>query len=278
MALTPSNLHPPVHRAAARSTRQLRPLLAWFAALICGGPCACAEAQVNTEALRVGDPDAGFSGNLSAGLDFKRGAVKYLELVGSSQLIYFHDVHTLLLNGSGAYGTTQGERFQGRGFGHLRWTAMWRRRLGSEIFTQLEYDQFLRQQLRALFGLGPRALLVCAQNFEAFLGVAYMLEREVLDIPASDPHPQRSLNHRLTSYLSLKWSPNEHVQIVQTFYVQPRLTALADVRMLEQADVRVAVGEQIGLKTSLTVHFDNRPPTGVAKANLALTQGVDVAW
>ena len=236
------------------------------------------HAQVNTEALRVGDPKPGLSGTLGAGLDLKRGAVDYLELVGNGQIIYFQDIHTVLLNGSGGYGNTQGERFQSRAFGHLRWTAMWHPRLGSELFLQLEYDQFLRQQIRGLAGAGGRWRAFANETFETFFGLAYMLEREVLNIEPDNPHPRRSLNHRLTSYISLKWNPNDRVQLVQTLYVQPRLDDPIDVRMLEQADIRVAMVEQLGLKTSVTVHFDNRPPAGVPKANLALTQGVDVTW
>lgn len=233
-----------------------------------------AAAQINTEAMRVGDPEEGFSGNVGASLDLKRGAVAYLELKGSTQNIYHYGVHTWLLSGNAGYGKTEGEKFAQRFFTHFRWTAMWHPRIGSELFTQVEYDEFLRQRLRSLLGSGPRVLVIDDETFQAFWGVAYMLEREILDIPPDNPHPQRGYYHRISSYLSLKWQPTENVNIVQTIYVQPRIDAFSDLRMLEQADLVVKLFDALSLKTSLTVLYDGRPPAGVVKTNLYLTQGV----
>lgn len=252
----------------------LSSVVAIYLLLAAGG----ALAQVNTEIMRVGDPQPGFSGLLGASLDLKAGNVDYFEVQGNGQLNYNWDIHGLLLSSTAGYGKTQGDAFAKNAFGHLRWTAMWHERVGSEVFTQIEYDQFLRKQLRALFGLGPRFLIIRTQTFETFGGVGYMLEREVLDIPASDPHPARSINHRMTSYLSLKWNPSDPVSLVQTLYVQPRIDRPKDLRMLEQADLRVAITKLLTIKTSVTVLYDGRPPQDVKKTNLTLTQGVDLVF
>ena len=258
-------------------------LLRIFAIFICLGLAhlvigSNAVAQVNTEVLRVGDHKPGFGGLLGVDLDVQSGTIDYFELTGNGQLNYHYDIHHFLLSGKSGYGTTQGDAFLQQVFAHARWTAMWHKRVGSEVFTQLEYDRFLRQNIRALFGTGPRILVIQTDQFESFWGVAYMLEREELNIPDSDPHPSRSLNHRLTTYLSLKWNPAENVSIIQTLYVQPRLDRFRDVRMLEQADLRVSITNMLSIKTSITVRYDSRPPQEVAKTNTQLTQGIDLQF
>lgn len=241
-------------------------------------PTALVQAQVNTEVMRVGKPEPGFSGLVGANFNVQDGTVDFLEVSGNGQLNYNQGLHSLLLSSTAGYGKTEGDAFARKAFGHMRWTAMWLPRLGSEVFTQVEYDRFLRQRLRWLVGAGPRVQVIRDETFEAFWGIAYMIEREVLNIPASDPHPEHGTYHRATTYVSLKWVPTKAMSLVQTIYVQPRIDRFSDVRMLEQADLRVAVWSLLSLKTSITVRYDGRPPRGVDKTNLSLTQGFDLTF
>jgi len=50
---------------------------------------------------------------------------------------------------------------------------------------------------------------------------------------------------------------------VNTVYVQPRLGEPDDLRVLEEAALKVGVAGPVSLKVSVTVRYDGAPPVGV---------------
>jgi len=258
-------------------------LLLLRAALSCAIACALggsspARAQVNTERLRVGDPNPGFSGSLGAAATLKRGNVELLQLDGKAFALYYAEPHSLLFSTSGTFGEQGDERFAAAAFAHLRWTAMWWPRAGSEVFTQIQYDEFLRLQLRRLVGAGPRFVLVDGEQVQLAFGTGYMLEHERLDIPESDPHPRTTLAHRSTNYLSLTIELPERLRLGNTVYAQPRFDKPSDIRVLDELELRFDLDELLAFTTSLSLRFDSDPPSEVDKLDLALKNGIELSF
>lgn len=242
----------------------------WFAA------AQVALAQVNTETLRLGVPSPGFQGDFKGDLALKRGNVELLQVGGSGRVFYQTGVHTPLLFARAEFAEQGGERFAETTFVHARWTAMWLPRLGSEVFAQLQYDAFLRLTFRALSGFGPRFAVVLEKWLELFAGTAYMLEREVLDIAPTNSHPQRTLNHRWTTYGSIKLKLGEVLGLSNVAYVQPRIDRFADVRFLDELELQARLHEHLSLVDALVLRFDSDPPDGVRKWDLGLTAGLRI--
>lgn len=239
---------------------------------------ALSAAQVNTERLRGADTTTGFSGGLSAGLALKRGNVDFIELTGALWSRYQFGVHALLAHSRGAFGEQGDERFAGGAFAHTRWTAMWLERIGSELFGQIEYDEFVRLQRRLLFGVGPRFVIYDGEQVQVALGTAYMLEYERLDIPASDPHPQSTLYHRSSSYNTVRVQLSEVLALANTVYVQPRIVRFADTRVLDEIEIVFTIAEAVKWATTARVRFDSDPPSAVEKVDLDMKNSIELQW
>jgi hypothetical protein len=187
-------------------------------------------------------------------------------------------VHTWLAHSRGGFAEQGGERFVSNAFVHGRWTAMWLDRIGSELFGQVEYDQFVRLQRRLLVGAGPRFVVYDGELVEVALGTAYMLEYERLDIPATDSHPQRTLYHRNSTYNTVRVALTDLLTLVNTIYVQPRIVRPADTRVLEELELAVSVAENLTLSTTARLRFDSDPPAQIEKVDLELKNGIELQW
>lgn len=262
--------------AAAGSARRCAIMVLAAGALF--APAGPAAAQVNVERLRGLAPTTGWSGGLNAALSLKRGNADFLEVTGTLWSRYHWDVHALLAHARGGFAEQGGERFVGNAFLHARWTAMWIERVGTELFGQVEYDQFLRLQRRLLWGAGPRFVIFDGKQVGVAAGTAYMLEYERLDIPPSDPHPQRTLYSRSSTYASVRVTVNAVLTLVNTVYVQPRLVRPADTRVLEELELAFTVVEHLKWTTTGRLRFDSDPPSQVEHVDLELKNGIELQW
>jgi hypothetical protein len=248
-----------------------------LAALVGGALATPVAAQVNVERLR-GEAEPGLSGAVGSNLTLKAGNVDLLTVDGGAAMRYQEDIHSLLLDTSAKYGREAGERFDAGAFGHLRWTAMWWTTVGTELFTQLQYDEFVRLNLRVLGGGGLRVLLLQTELWTLYAGTGYMLEHEKLDIPATDSHPQSTLAHRSTSYLSVTLALRPFLHLVQTAYAQPRFDRPKDVRILDELSLELSVFEWFQLTMSFGLRYDSDPPDTVEKLDVQLKNGFKLAF
>lgn len=257
---------------------------------------AFAGAQVNTERLRSWDVE-GFSGNADLSLNLQSGNVSLLT-VGSSVRLQYATLHEaerkdarrkgkdlIYLIGNlsfGEKGTVEDEpreTFVNNGFAHLRWTRMWLWWVGTELFGQVQYNEFIRLSRRLLGGAGLRVAVVEHENAEVHVGSGYMLEYEALDIPEEDPHPSSTLFHRSTSYFSIKLYLKEPVvALVNTAYVQPRFEDPSDYRLIDDAEISVSITDVFAVVWAFSLRYDSRPPLGVKKLDTAFTHNLRVAF
>ncbi len=146
---------------------------------------------------------------------------------------------------------------------------MWHKRVGTEVFGQAQFSEFKRLNLRLLGGAGLRLELIATKTIEAVVGVAYMVEQEELDLTEGDSHPAESLNHRLTSYLSLRLNVQDYLAFVSTTYVQPRLNDFADLRVIGDVALEVTLSKSVKLVESLSFSYDSQPPDAVETTDIS---------
>lgn len=255
-----------------------------------------AGAQVNTERLRSWDVE-GFSGSADFSLNLQSGNVSLLNVGSSVRLQYatLQDAPAgstrrrgedlIYLIGNLSFGEKRNEQgrpretFVNNGFAHLRWTRMWIPWLGTELFGQIQYNEFIRLSRRLLGGAGLRFALVEHENAEIHVGSGYMLEYEALDIPEDDPHPASTLFNRSTSYISIKLYLKEPaVALVNTAYVQPRFEDPADYRVIDDAEVSISITDVFSVVWAFSLRYDSKPPGGVKKLDTAFTHNLRVSF
>lgn len=243
---------------------------------------ALAAAQVNTEKLRKANREEGFSGHVDASFALRRGNVNLLR-IGSGFRVQYETLHDKDGDGNRASkdlvfivgDLTFGEkiksgisdRFINNGFAATRWTRMWHPRVGSEVFAQAQFNEFIRLKSRGLGGLGVRAVVVESKVADVYVGSGYMLEYERLDVPAgcgddATADCTEDANHRWTNYLafSIKLLDGK-LTLQNTAYAQPRFDRFSDYRLLSEGALTVSVNSLFSLGIALNLRYDSEPPT-----------------
>jgi hypothetical protein len=249
-----------------------------------------ARAQVNAEALRPNLLKPGFSINLDGTLSLARGNIDLFDLTAAGRVQYqtLYPVmespsgeapppfvrQRVFVAGSGRYSDAFGRAVVSQTYLHMRWTAMWHPRVGSDVFIQHQNDRFFRLQRRSLAGAGVRVEIVHEPRAMVWGGSAYMLEYERINVlPGALDAPQ-TVNHRWTNYLTGRFAVGDYLLLQSTTYFQPRFDDFKDYRVLEVLESLGKVTDLLSFGVTLTVLHDSAPPTGVKDTDLRLSTGV----
>lgn len=236
-----------------------------------------ASAQVNTERMRAFGVD-GFATTLGGDLLLESGNADLFEVGLNTRFDYRRDRHYAFLVGQLRYGEESDATFKNRTFGHVRYNYQWVPWLVGEAFTQLQQDGFKLLQLRVLVGSGPRFQYVDTGTLGLFQGTTLMYERENLNAGEVIGHPAEQSVMRWSNYLNVRIKLTEQTSFIGTIYVQPRLDAFEDVRVLHDASLAVAITEHVTLRTTLNLNYDSRPPDNVEDLDVEVRNGLQVTF
>jgi len=257
-------------RALIRYARGMR-FTVCALALLCWSSSAIA--QVNAEGLRSTFTDEGVYFQVDGSVGWRQGNVNYLDLSSSINLGYNKDIHTPLLTFNASYSDWDDEPYLSLAFAHARWTAAWHDHVASELFTQAQYNAFLFLRVRALAGAGARLTIFDGKSFEMYAATGYLIEREIFQrsqIPADEPHPIATTNHRMANYLSFTIRADETLSFTNVIYVQPRFDEFSDYRVLEEAALTLTHSSGLNLSFGISMRFDSDPPTVLERLDITL--------
>lgn len=236
-----------------------------------------AQGQVNTERMRALDVE-GVRATLGSDVALQSGTVDLFEIGLTGRFDVRRGRHYSFLATEIRYGTKDDVPFRDRLFAHLRYNARVLPWLETELFSQWERDGFARLQLRSLLGGGLRVQYVNADRLKLFQGTTPMYEYENLEASGLVQHPATVSTVRWSNYLHLWLQLGEAVHLIGTVYVQPRLDAFSDVRVLHQATLGVGVTDRVQFTTELTLSYDRHPPRDVEPRNLMIRNGIRVSF
>jgi len=222
--------------------------------------------QVNMESQR--SDKKGFSGNNTLGIDLFKGNVEVLTYNLGLRIDHKKGIHYTFLQALHEYGEENGIEFQDVGFGHLRWTAMWFNRIGSELFTQFQYDDFKLLRLRQLNGLGVR---IVPHKILA-IGVGAMSDYEKLEDNNTDLIP------RSTNYINISKSINDKAKLSLVTYYQPSLVDMTDYRILVESNLEFSMNKRFSLINAFIYAYDTRPPENVLKDDMKINVSFKINW
>lgn len=264
----------------------------WLIALLFSCLAATAQAQVNVEPIVSAVTDPGWAFKAGAGFGFASGNTSYTDLSGDSTLQYltlrpsadpenpgsdFLDriVFSAKLQRR-AY--ADGKVLDGR-FIHARYTRMQHKNVGGEVFGQIGNDRLLIQKWRVLVGAGVRFVLADTEAADVVFGTGYMYEYEDRDIAEDRFDAPIEIDHRSTSYLTLKLFPvPDRVSLLNTVYVQPRWDAPEDIQILNDLSLKVALSDNFALSTGLFLRYDSRPPSELVPLDVRMNNGLSLSF
>lgn len=256
-----------------RAGRLAATVLAATAALLVSSRPAAAGI-VNVQSILATEAEEGLSGALTGSIDWRTGNTDYLFLSAAPVARYRAGDHLFIGILRADRKTSEGTELVSRLFEHGRYRYSFTDRLLGEVFAQHEFDEIRRLQVRALVGAGPKFDVFKGEGYSASFGVAYMLEYERLRDDMQVDAGTDDLQHRISSYLLGHYEIDDRLQLVETFYVQPRLTDPNDIRFLNDSTLVVSVTKKLSFNTTFNVSFDNAPPATIEKLDTALTSSV----
>jgi hypothetical protein len=235
-------------------------------------------AQVNTERLRRSDISDGWFGSTRIDVTLRSGNVD-LTLIGiGGRLDHVSGSTQTFLAGSGDFGWQGGERFSNQGLLHLRRTLRTDRAFAPEVFLQANYDKSRALTFRGLAGAGARFTLFARPSWHLVAATAYLLEREVLDLPPTALHPDRTTSHRWSSYVSTRIAAGPRLALVATAYVQPEFENFSDVRVLTDARMALELSGNVSVTMTLNLRYDGEPPDDIDPVDAEWKTGFAVEW
>lgn len=236
-------------------------------------PASSAWGQVNVESDRhaVGGKE-GFHLGTDLTLGFQKGNVDLFQYQLGSRIDYIQGAHHYYLMGSKTKGEENGKTFSNQEFAHLRWTFMWGERVGNEVFSQIETDEFKLLEARQLNGAGFRFLLAKMESGEVALGLGGMSDYESLKTG------QSALVARGTSYLSASKTWENGMKGSLVGYYQPLFSAPSDYRVLVRGTLSFALTTQVSLQNEMAYAYDTKPPEGVIKDDFTYTLKIKYQW
>lgn len=253
--------------------------LLWAA--VCGVDVAAAQVNVESISSKAHEPGWGFAARADFG--YSTGNVNYLSTKTSVSVQHLEVFAELpveegaapwlrerwLLFGNYSLKSFSDERVDNGGFGHLRWTRMWTPRVGTEVFSQLAYDEFRLLTWRLLGGGGVRIDIIHEASVGLWMGSGYMVEWERRNVPVDGPDPVEMVNHRWTNYITLRWRLIKDVlTLANTVYIQPRWDDFSDIQVLDEASLETIITEHLSIAIGVYLRHDSDPPEGVESTDL----------
>jgi hypothetical protein len=148
----------------------------------------------------------------------------------------------------------------------------------AETFGQLNYDKSRLLDFRALWGGGLRLGIVGSRHVGLWLGVGYIYEHEVLDLPPQATHALSTNVHRASNYLAARITSGQRFVFAATAYAQPQLDDPGDIRIVNNLALAVSVTKAISLAVKFNLRYDSRPPAGTAGLDTELQNGLTIAF
>lgn len=232
-----------------------------------------AHAQiVNVQGALAKPPESdGVNAQLEARVDWRAGNNPLLDLGGAANVLARHGRVLGLAIVRGEYGRGRDSTFKRKTFEHLRVRATLDCRWRMEAFVQHEMDAFRRLAVRALAGAGPALQILATPSASMLAGAAYLFEYERLDGREGAPDAgARGTAHRASIYITGTEKLGATTTLNQTVYVQPRLDAAGDIRLLGELSLTSKISERVAVNQAFVAAYDRRPPAGIERYDTQL--------
>lgn len=223
---------------------------------------------VNIEDKRLALDTSGIAGRIDVSGNLTRNSREVLNLSSGLRLDWQREHSHWLLLGNYSLVRANSDRFLNRGFGHLRYGRQLRKRWYWESFGQLQYNEQLRIKLRALLGTGPRFQIAEAESWTLAAGTLYMYEYNEWN----DGETLRR-DHRLSTYLSLKYKQDNNWSFSSTSYYQPLLTKFGESRLSTVNTFQLQIRQGLSLTSIFSLTYD-----GLLAANTENVPATTYQW
>jgi putative salt-induced outer membrane protein YdiY len=228
------------------------------------------RAQIINTLRGFADDEPGWSGSLNGYFNLAGGNTEYREYGGAATLQYLKDRHRFRALGSVLRKESRGANIAQSSRIHVRHNYWFLPRWASILFVQDSSNPFQRLDSRFLLGAGARYDLVRDERVDIYLGVATMLEEDVIQGDSQG----REREQRMSSFLSVLYDLSATARLDVVAFYQPVWSDFADYRTVVAAQLKVMITGSLYLTLDYGLQHDNRPPEGVLETDWNLGSGI----
>ena len=164
--------------------------------------------------------------------------------------------HSILAISKFSFASSNKELLLSDGYLHARMIFNRKKRVGEEVFYQIQYNAIRGLQERNLAGGGLRFWLFDNDNYAMILGIGAMMEWE--EWAYQDSYAVTSV-FKSTNYLSLfaDVSPNFNFNVIS--YYQARYDTFFKPRISLEINLNLKITSKLKFTSNLTMFYDNVP-------------------
>jgi hypothetical protein len=219
---------------------------------------------VNIENKRIYDDSSGISGSITGSFSTIRNQDLLLNAAFRPLIQFKTPMNYYLLYADWNYSKGANNTFSNAGMIHFRYAyrlnkidkhhqkSPWK----LEAYAQVQYNQLLRQKLRALSGGGIRWKIVDTKGSRSFLGSSAFYEYEELSTL------EINKQIRWSNYWS--WFVNiNNITFTGVNYYQPSINDFKDTRFMGQYTFGYRLKRNISLRADFMIFYDSKPAQNV---------------
>ena len=234
------------------------------------------QAILNVERLKS-EESTGFTGRVSSTLSLKAGNTEIVQIGGSLGLGLRKEEHWARGFAGLDWLQKGSEEILDNKYLHLRYNYIFRERLRTFHFLQLQTNQDLFLKRRLLLGSGVRYRLVEGGEAGLDIGSGLMMETEHLDPQKLSPGEDSTTEALRMANLLVGSGPiGDASKWTAVVYYQPALDGFEDYRLLGEAGLSVKVTDSLDLTVDLAWRHDSRAPVGLEEDDLGLKTGISL--
>ncbi|MFH1845350.1 MAG: DUF481 domain-containing protein [bacterium] len=241
----------------------------FFSLLICLLLPVCAQAAIINTLQGFKDQEPGWTGNFTGSFSTTGGNTEQLTLEAAGQAQLLGDRSRWRFLSGARRESSHGVETAKSVMGHVRHNQTLSPLVHTLAFLQIQQNPFQRLESRFLLGGGFRFDLFRRQNWSLSWGLAHMVEKERIEDEAGS-----DTDHRVSSFLMVRWRPQENVQLDVIAFAQPRWAEFADLRAIVTAGMRVKISDAFSLRLQVDYQHDANPPANVDEADWEFTTGL----
>lgn len=231
----------------------------------------------NVEGRRVKTDTTGWYGELNTGFKLVREVGNVFSSNTSARVQYKTENNLYLALGEYNWSGARGETFTNNAYLHLRYNRnLVKKWLKWEVFSQVQFNEITRINLRLLNGTGPRFKMMEKDWASMYLGSLYMFEytKEL-------NHDDRVLylkEHRWSNYFSFSLFPVENISVISTTYYQPKINHFKDYRVSNASEFRAKVTKRLVLSMIYKFNFDTHPADDISRVTHSFENKIGIVF
>ena len=212
---------------------------------------------INAQIVRIDNTSVSDSlkwqNSADVNLQTVKNTTQFFRLAIGSHLKFRQNDNTFLSLNELRYIIAGRKGLENRGFQHVRYQRKLDTSYTLELFSQIQFDEVLKVQLRQLNGIGLRTQFLRKTNNQFFFGTLYMYEYEE-EIGTSIINR----DHRISTYITaLREIDKSSIHIV--LYYQPKIIQLSDFRISGSITFSVELVKRLSFNMRGDIAYDSNP-------------------